>query len=89
MKRILFIMVWMLMQNASEKSEWYIELYSDENVIVKVPRDEYLDYKDMLDGYNDEKYKPMYENVKQHELNEKIREYRIWETVTKFEEAVK
>lgn len=78
MKKLLFIFLWLLNSNFSEKSEWYIELYTEDNVTVKVPRNEYLEYKEMLQGYDNVKFKESYHNAK-------LTEYFNWEFKEKYE----
>ena len=50
MKKLsMMLLAWYLFVNSSEPSEWYIEVYSEENVIIKVGRDEYLEHKALFD----------------------------------------
>lgn len=74
LKRVIYylsiLFVWYIFVNSSEKSEWYIELYTKDNVTVKVPRNEYLEFKELwnVDNYSENQTKNYY-NIA---LNESI-----------------
>jgi hypothetical protein len=64
MRRLLLIFVWLLSLNGGEKTDFYVELYSEENVIVKVRRDEYLYFKELLNP----DYYPKRETLNYHRI---------------------
>lgn len=82
-KLLLVILAWYLFVNASEKTEWWVELYTHGNTTVEVKRNEYLEYKELLDQteWIDNEYKKAY-------LRAKGNEYEYWERVEKFENYV-
>ena len=63
MKKLILIILWLILTNFSEKSEWYVVYYEDENTIHKCSRDKYLEIMEMFEGRYDEKYEPLYYNM--------------------------
>lgn len=67
---VLVILTWYMFVQSSEKTEWYVELYTKNNVTVKVRRDEYLEFKELwnVDYYTEKQRVNYYRTV----LNESI-----------------
>ena len=65
---IILIFIWYLFTNSSEKSEWYVELYTMDNVTVKISRDRYNEFKELwnVDNYTENQRKNYY-NIRYNE----------------------
>lgn len=60
--KLIFIVIWLLFSNYSNKSEWYIEIPTNDGVITRVPRDMYLEFEAMLNGFDNPKFTESYYN---------------------------
>lgn len=69
MKRLIFYVLlligWYINVLSSDRSEWYVELYTKDNVTVKVPRDKYNEFKELwdVDYYTEKQTKNYYRTV--------------------------
>lgn len=81
MKKLIIILVWYLFVNSSDKTNWYVTFHTEDNVVHKCPRDEYLEYQELIKNTQlvDNKYKKTY-------LSIKLSEYKRWEYVDKIRE---
>lgn len=79
---ILLIVTWILFNSSGKKSEWYLKVY-DQETIIRVPRDQYLEFYDLL-YENDVVYKNTKKQTDHHlykraYLRVKTNEYETWE----------
>lgn len=67
--KLFLILFWLTNIDAGEIQEWHIEFYSDDNTIHKCHRDEYLEFKELLESEQTEKEYKIYMH---YQMNESI-----------------
>ena len=83
MKKVLIIIACLISVSFGEKSQWYLKLYEDDQVILMFPRNEYKEAYSLLYPESDTIYSnnKTTENIhaKRMYLRAKIHEYNQWE----------
>ena len=72
MRKQLILLACLISISFGKRTEWYTELYTEGNTTVKVPRNEYNEMLEALNGLNDKQNEGAY-------LIVKANEYKYWE----------
>lgn len=52
MKKLIFVIIWLIFVDAGQLTDFWVELYTIDNVTVKVKRTDYLEMIELLDVNN-------------------------------------